>query len=96
MVSIRGGIPSTTNNIWLSDIVISYPTSIYSSVLQYNIGKINKDRKLTYTGLLNNPPRLLLAAVNKMRTNILRKDPHYPSYIEKAIQKNAWTCQNFN
>ena len=54
------------------------------------MGKIGKDKKLTHTKLLNNPPRLLLAIINKIRTNMLRKDPLYPSYIEKATQKNIW------
>jgi hypothetical protein len=76
--------------------VVSYPTNICSGVLQYDIGKIGKDGKLTHIRSLNSPPRLLLAAVNKMRTDMLRKDPLYPSYIEKATQKNARTCQNFS
>lgn len=96
MVGIGGGIPSTTNDIWLSDIVISYPTNTCDSMLQHDMGKIGKDGKLTHTGSLNNPPRLLLATVNKMRTNMLRKDPLCPFYIEKAIQKNTQTCRNFS
>jgi hypothetical protein len=55
------------------------------------MGKIGEDGKLTYTGLLNSLPRLLLVAVNKMRTDMLRKDPLYPSYIKKATQKNVQT-----
>jgi nucleoside phosphorylase len=96
MVGIGGGIPSTTNDIRLGDIVISYPTDTCGGVLQHDMGRIGKDGKLTRTGSLNSPPRLLLAAVNKMRTNMLRKAPLYPSDIEKAIQKNAQTRRNFS
>jgi hypothetical protein len=91
MVGIRGEIPSATNDIRLSNIVTSYPTGIYGGVLQHNIGKIGEYGKLTCTRSLNSLPRLLLAAVNKIRTNMLTNDPLYPSYIEKVIQKNAQT-----
>lgn len=96
IVGIRGGIPSATNDIQLGDIVISYPTSVCGGVFQHDMGEIGKDRKLTHTGLCNSPPRLILVAVNKVRTNMLINDPLYPSYIKKAIQKNARTWQNFN
>jgi nucleoside phosphorylase len=96
MVGIGGGIPSATNDIRLGDIVISYPTGTCGGVLQHDMGKISEGGKLTRTGSLNSPPRLLLAAVNKMRTDILTKDPLYPSYIEKAVQKNARTQRNFS
>ena len=96
MVGIGGGIPTATNDIRLGDIVISYPTDTCGGVLQHDMGKIGEDGKLTRTGSLNSPPRLLLAAANKMRTHMLTKDPSYPSYIEKVVQKNARTRRNFS
>ncbi|PGG94921.1 hypothetical protein AJ79_10360, partial [Helicocarpus griseus UAMH5409] len=84
MVGIGGGIPSSTNDIRLGDIVISYPTDTCGGVLQYDMGKIVENGKLKRTGALNSPPRLLLAAVNQMRATALRKDPLYPSYIQQA------------
>jgi hypothetical protein len=67
MVGIGGGIPTGTNDIQLGNIMISYPTGTCGGVLQHNMGRIGKDRKLTRTRSLNSPPRLLLAAVNQMR-----------------------------
>jgi len=96
MVGIGGGIPSDINDIRLGDIVISYPRGTCGGVLQHDMGKIGKDGKLTRTGSLNSPPRLLLAAVDKMRINMLTGDLLYPSYIEKAVQKNVQTQQNFS
>jgi nucleoside phosphorylase len=95
MVGIGGGIPSTANNIRLGDIVISYPTGTCGGVFQHDMGKVGENGQLTRTGSLNNPPRLLLAAVNKMRTDALIKDPLYPSFIDKVMQKNARTRRNF-
>ena len=87
MVGIGGGIPTATNDIRLGDIVISYPTDICGGVLQHDMGRIGEDGKLTRTGSLNNPPRLLLAAANKMKTLMCKDPPSYPSYIEKVVQK---------
>ncbi|PGG96228.1 hypothetical protein AJ79_09664, partial [Helicocarpus griseus UAMH5409] len=53
MVGIGGGIPSTTNDIRLGDIVISYPTDTCGGVLQHDMGKIGEDGKLKRTGTLN-------------------------------------------
>jgi hypothetical protein len=89
MVSFRGEIPSTANNIQLSDIMISYPTGTCGGVFQHDMGKISKNGQLTRTRSLNNPPSLLLAAVNKMRTNALIKDPLYPSFIDKVMRKKC-------
>lgn len=95
MVGIGGGIPSAASDIRLGNIVISYPTDTSSGVIQYDMGKIGKDGQLTRTGSLNSPPRLLLAAVNKMRAAELTSDPLYPSYIDKVVQKNTRTRRNF-
>ncbi|KAL4745895.1 hypothetical protein BDW72DRAFT_210938 [Aspergillus terricola var. indicus] len=83
MVGIGGGIPSATNDIRLGDIVISYPTGTCGG-------------KLTRTGSLKSPPRILLAAVDQMRTAALREGPLYPSYIQRAGQRNNRTRLNFS
>ena len=95
MVGIGGGIPSAANDIRLGDIVISYPTGTCGGVLQHDMGKIGEDGNLTRTGSLGSPPRLLLAAVNKMRAAELTSDPLYPSYIDKVAQTNKRTQRNF-
>ncbi|KAG2411924.1 hypothetical protein HFD88_009480 [Aspergillus terreus] len=95
MVGIGGGIPSATHDVRLGDIVISYPTGTCGGVLQHDMGKIIENEKLTRTGSLNSPPRLLLAAVNRMRAAALRDDPLYPSYIQQAVQRTTRTRQNF-
>lgn len=95
MVGIGGEIPSATRDVRLGDIVISYPRGTCGGVLQHDMGKIIENAKLTRTGSLNSPPRLLLAAVNQMRAAALRDDPLYPSYIQQAVQRTTRTRRNF-
>lgn len=96
MVGIGGGIPSATHDIRLGDIVVSYPTGTCGGVIQHDMGKAGEGGKLTRTGSLNSPPRLLLAAVNQMRAAAFREDPLYLSYIQRAVQRNTRTRQNFS
>ncbi|KAL4758886.1 uncharacterized protein BDW70DRAFT_169804 [Aspergillus foveolatus] len=62
IVGIGGGIPSSTNDIRLGDVVVSYPTYSCGGVIQHDMGKIGASGKLTRTGSLKSPPRILLAA----------------------------------
>jgi hypothetical protein len=96
MVGVGGGIPSATNDICLGDIVISYPTGTSGGVLQCDMKEIGNSEKLTCTGSLKSPPKILLAAVDQMRTAALREDALYPLYIRKAVQRNTRTCRSFS
>lgn len=96
MVGIGGGIPSTTNDIRLGDIVVSFPSGTCGGVLQHDMGKIDQDGKLNRTGSLNHPPRLLLAAVNTMRASAYLETPPFLSYIEQTIRKNDETRGSFS
>ncbi|TEY24923.1 hypothetical protein BOTCAL_1346g00030 [Botryotinia calthae] len=68
MVGIGGGIPSTWNDIRLGDIVVSMPNETGGGVVQYDIGRKEKDgfhRK----GALNKPPKLLRSAIIEMTSS---------------------------
>ncbi|KAE8165749.1 purine and uridine phosphorylase [Aspergillus tamarii] len=95
MVGVGGGIPSTTSDIRLGDIVISCPTNTCGGVLQYDMGKVGVDGKFTRVGSLNSPPRSLLAAVSMMRAAELTDDPHYPTYLRNAIGRTRKTQKTF-
>lgn len=58
MVGIGGGIPSSTNDIRLGDVVISYPTDSCGGVIQHDMGKVSASGKMTRTGSLKSPPRI--------------------------------------
>lgn len=96
MVGVGGGIPSAVHDIRLGDIVVSFPTGTCGGVIQHDMGKFGEGGKLTRTGSLSSPPRLLLAAVNQLRAASFRENLLYPSYIQRAVQRNARTRRNFS
>jgi len=65
MVGIGGGIPP---KVRLGDVVISSPTDQYPGVVQWDMGKAEKNGDFKRTGALNNPPMTLLTAVGKLET----------------------------
>ncbi|KAL4877337.1 hypothetical protein BJY04DRAFT_230820 [Aspergillus karnatakaensis] len=76
LVGIGGGVPSPTNDIRLGDIVVSKPTATTPGVIQYDMGKAldNGIFAHTHDGFLSSPPKLLLTALSK-----LRSDPYLPA-----------------
>ncbi|KAJ0416464.1 nucleoside phosphorylase domain-containing protein [Aspergillus carlsbadensis] len=70
MVGIAGGIPGK-EDIRLGDVVVSLPTGAYPGVLQHDMRKAMPDCFIA-TGSLQRPPRVLLSAINSLRSN-----PHF-------------------
>ncbi|KAG4256535.1 hypothetical protein FPRO03_14024 [Fusarium proliferatum] len=66
MVGIGGGIPP---KVRLGDVVVSTPVDQYLGVVQWDLGKTEKDGIFKRTGALNNPPSALLTALTKLETN---------------------------
>ena len=65
MVGIGGGAPSSKHDIRLGDIVVSATRDEKGAVLQYDFGKeIQGQEFRVITGVLNQPPQVLLAATN--------------------------------
>ncbi|KAE8152033.1 hypothetical protein BDV25DRAFT_138297 [Aspergillus avenaceus] len=95
MVGIGGAIPSAINDIRLGDIVVSYPVGKCGGVLQYDLGQFSVDGEPKFNMSFNSPPRLFLAAVDQMRSTVLREDPIYPSYIQQAVRRNKQTRRSF-
>ncbi|KAF5857543.1 hypothetical protein ETB97_005646 [Aspergillus alliaceus] len=54
------GVPSTSNDIRLGDVVVSKPVGKYSGVIQYDYGKAVQGGQFEPTGTLNKPPQTLL------------------------------------
>ncbi|KAL9092995.1 MAG: hypothetical protein Q9165_004133 [Trypethelium subeluteriae] len=67
MVGIAGGAPNLTHEIRLGDIVVSAPRDGKGGVFQYDFGKTVQNREFHPTGFLNQPPKLLRAAVAGLR-----------------------------
>ncbi|KAI0550027.1 hypothetical protein F4679DRAFT_544525 [Xylaria curta] len=89
LVGIGGGIPP---NVRLGDVVISAPVAEYPGVVQWDIGKGERDGKFRRIGALNRPPRTLLTAITKLETRNEMYGPKIPQYLaelEKACPKLA-------
>lgn len=85
MVGIGGGIPPTVR---LGDVVVSTPTDQYPGVVQWGLGKAEKDGQFKRTGALNNPPNALLTALAKMETKHAMNGPKIPQYWDDL--KRNW------
>jgi nucleoside phosphorylase len=67
MVGIGGGAPSDKHDIRLGDIVVSTPGDGKGGVFQNDFGKKIQGQSFRLTGFLNQPPLVLLAAVNGLK-----------------------------
>ncbi|KAN0072119.1 Nucleoside phosphorylase domain containing protein [Elaphomyces granulatus] len=69
MVRIGGGVPSTKNDIRLGDVVVSKPTGSFGGVVQYDYGKTVSSGVFQQTGMMNQPPPVLLNAIARLHTD---------------------------
>ncbi|KAN0070712.1 hypothetical protein V8E54_010877 [Elaphomyces granulatus] len=69
MVGIGGGVPSTKNDIRLGDVVVSKPTGSFGGVVQYDYGKTVSSGVFQQTGMMNQPPQVLLNAIARLHAD---------------------------
>ncbi|KAN0070708.1 hypothetical protein V8E54_010873 [Elaphomyces granulatus] len=69
MVGIGGGVPSTNNDIRLGDVVVSKPTDGFGGVVQYDFGKTVASGVFQQTGMMNQPPQVLLNAISRLHSD---------------------------
>ncbi|KAH7150669.1 hypothetical protein DER46DRAFT_689165 [Fusarium sp. MPI-SDFR-AT-0072] len=63
LVGIGGGAPSPNHDIRLGDIVVSSRDGRRGGVFQYDFGKTIQNQSFQETGFIDQPPRVLQAAV---------------------------------
>lgn len=80
MVGIGGGVPSSKADIRLGDIVVSQPADTSGGVIQYDLGKALSGGQFQRTGMLNRPPKVLLATLATLQAHHLTED----SRVHKA------------
>jgi nucleoside phosphorylase len=88
MVGIGGGAPSPNHDIRLGDIVVSAVSDGRGGVFQYDFGKEIQDQDFQETGLLNQPPTILRAAVNGLMAQYKRKGYQFEETIRCILEKN--------
>ncbi|KAN0066856.1 hypothetical protein V8E54_015028 [Elaphomyces granulatus] len=69
MVGIGGGVPNTNNDIRLGDVVVSKPTGAFGGVVQYDYGKRVASGEFQQTGMMNQPPQVLLNAIARLHAD---------------------------
>jgi nucleoside phosphorylase len=87
MVGIGGGAPTQKHDIRLGDVVISAPRHGKGGVIQYDFGKTIQGQKFHETGVLNQPPRLLRAAVNDLGAQYEEEGHHLEDAVNTALNK---------
>ncbi|KAJ6019877.1 ankyrin [Penicillium canescens] len=68
MVGIAGGVPSSKHDIRLGDVVVSTPRAGNSGIFQYDFGKTIQGQPFQATGVLNQPPTPLRAALSGLKS----------------------------
>ncbi|KIX03194.1 uncharacterized protein Z518_06746 [Rhinocladiella mackenziei CBS 650.93] len=95
MVGIGGGAPSKHHDIRLGDVVVSLPSNGKAAVLQYDFGKEIQDQSFKSTGILNQPPPILLTAVSGLKTHYERKGHKIQDAIRSILKKNPRLLQKY-
>ena len=89
MVGIGGGAPNERRDIRLGDVVVSSPTGrSEGGVMHYDAGKIIQDEKFLHTGSLNAPPKLLLTALQKLKSDHKLKGHRINDSVVEMIRRN--------
>ncbi|KAF4342732.1 ankyrin repeat-containing protein [Fusarium beomiforme] len=89
LVGIGGGVPSFKHDIRLGDIVVNAPREGKASVLQYDFGKTIQDRKFQRTGIMNQSPPILRAAVSGLMTEYEMEGHKLKENVDEALQKHS-------
>ncbi|KAN0077667.1 hypothetical protein V8E54_005971 [Elaphomyces granulatus] len=78
MVGIGGGVPCNGNgtDIRLGDVVVSKPTGSYGGVVQYDRGKVTSGGQLKLSGMLNQPPQVLLTSIAQLQADQMSGKNH--------------------
>ncbi|KAJ5746701.1 hypothetical protein N7520_011883 [Penicillium odoratum] len=87
MVGIGGGAPTPNHDIRLGDVVVSIPSNGQGGAIQYDFGKTIQDQSFQLTGFLDQPPIILLAAVNGLRAQYESEGNRLEETVNKALEK---------
>ncbi|KAF3314682.1 hypothetical protein TWF173_004495 [Orbilia oligospora] len=87
MVGIGGGVPSSTADIRLGDIVVSKPSGTSGGVIQYDFGRTLAEGRFQRVGCLNKPPQVLLTAVSELEAHHLTGQSQVPTYLLNLHKK---------
>lgn len=97
MVGIGGGVPSTSNDIRLGDVVVSKPVGKYSGVIQYDYGKAVQGGQFELTGTLNKPPQTLLMHMAHLKAiQMMGKENTISKIVGEVLEQNSGMKNRFS
>lgn len=96
MVGVAGGVWSEEDDIHLGDVVVSQPRGQFGGVVQWDFGKTEKDGRFKRTSSLNEPPRVLLNALQTLRENYLMKGNRLPIILNSMFEKEPFIAEKFS
>lgn len=95
MVGIGGGAPSSEHDIRLGDIVVSAPRDGKGGVFQYDFGKTIQGQSFQPTGFLNQPPMLLLAAVDGLKAQYILDGHKLNEVVNATLERKRRLRKNY-
>lgn len=89
LVGIGAGIPRIEDGIdvRLGDVVVSTPRGRSPGVVQYDLGKAQRDDVFKIVGSLNSPPEALLKAVGTLEADHMLQDTQIPAFLQEMLVK---------
>ena len=95
MVGVAGGVWSEKDDVHLGDVVVSQPGEQFGGVVQWDFGKTEKDGKFKRTSSLNEPPRVLLNALQTLKENHYMKGNKLPIILDSMFEKEPFMANKF-
>ena len=89
LVGIGGGVPSLAQDVRLGDVVVSVPSSTSSGFIQYDSGKAHLQGTVQRTGILSQPPPVLLEAVSRLRFEHAIDEPELGRCVLETLIRNS-------
>ncbi|KAL4732833.1 hypothetical protein BDV11DRAFT_215149 [Aspergillus similis] len=96
MVGIGGGVPSKSNDIRLGDVVISKPGGKYGGVIQYDYGKAVQGGQFETTGILNQPPPVLLTHLSQLEAKQIVGEDAISKIVDAVLEQTLHMDYLFN
>ena len=97
MVGIGGGVPTAKNDIRLGDVVVSKPTVSGTGVVHYDYGKTVASGVFQQTGMMNQPPQVLLNAITQLHADeMLGNSQGIVGMISDVLNRNVETKSLFS
>ncbi|CAH0025340.1 unnamed protein product [Clonostachys rhizophaga] len=94
MVGIGGGAPRPMYDIRLGDIVVG-AGDIKGGVIQYDFGKTIQSQEFQSTGFFNQPPSVLLRAVNNLISHYHLKGHQLHEAVNSILKKKPRLQKNY-